>query len=217
MRRRVSAPKPAKPVAPKVNSKEIEKLFKTYADEESPDVMDMEGISRLSEALGIDPTADVRILVLMWRLGAVSKPGQVSCDEFQNGMENVGCDTIESLVELAPSLDPGFLERSTFREFYKFVFQFSREGTHRTIEKDVVVALLPMAVSNRSEHVTAFVEFLEQCSTTRITLDQWSSFLDFSDKVGVSPSFEGYEEDGAWPLLLDEYVEHWQKKNGAKK
>ena len=31
MRRRVSAPKPAKPVAPKVNSKEIEKLFKTYA------------------------------------------------------------------------------------------------------------------------------------------------------------------------------------------
>ena len=23
-------------------------------------------------------------------------------------------------------------------------------------------------------------------------------------QVGVSPSFEGYEEDGAWPLLLDE-------------
>ena len=92
---------------------------------------DTEGISRLSEALGIDPTADVRILVLMWRLGAVSKPGQVSCDEFQNGMENVGCDTIESLVELAPSLDPGFLERSTFREFYKFVFQVRPTSAER--------------------------------------------------------------------------------------
>ena len=48
----------------------------------------------------------------------------------------------------------------------------------------------------------------EQCSTTRITLDQWSSFADFSEKVGPPESgFEGYEEDGAWPLLLDEYVE----------
>ena len=61
----------------------------------------------------------------------MGKPGQVSCDEFQNGMENVGCDTIESLVELAPSLDPGFLERSTFREFYKFVFQVRPTSAER--------------------------------------------------------------------------------------
>ena len=42
---------------------------------------------------------------------------------------------------------------------------------------------------------------------TRVTLDQWCSFLEFSVKVGAAPGFEGYEEDGAWPLLLDEYVE----------
>ena len=40
-----------------------------------------------------------------------------------------------------------------------------------------------------------------------MTLDQWCSFLEFSVKVGAAPGFEGYEEDGAWPLLLDEYVE----------
>ena len=174
-------------------------------------------------------------------------------------MQKLGCDDVDSLVPLTPSLDPGFLERAEFREFYKFVFQatcalpfsraarisfffnrqtqFNREGTHRTIEKDVVAALLPLAIKDRSQHLQQFVAFLEQasanrstpfsssvcevsfsasayacgeqCSTTRITLDQWSSFADFSEKVGPPESgFEGYEEDGAWPLLLDEYVEY---------
>ena len=79
------------------------------------------------------------------------------------------------------------------------------EGTHRTIEKDIVSALLPIAIGDRSAHTVPFLAFLEKSSTTRVTLDQWCSFLEFSDKVG--PNFEGYEEDGAWPLLLDEYVE----------
>lgn len=46
------------------------------------------------------------------------------------------------LKEQLPSFDLGFMENEQFREFYKFTFQFSREGTHRTIEKDVAVPLL---------------------------------------------------------------------------
>ena len=84
---------------------------------------------------------------------------------------------------------------------------FSREGTHRTIEKDLVADLLPIAICGRSCHEDSFLKFLEASSTTRVTLDQWCSFLEFSVKVGAAPGFEGYEEDGAWPLLLDEYVE----------
>ena len=186
----------------------------------------------------------------MWRLGACSKPGQISLSEFETGMQRLGCESVESLAPVTPSLDPGFLERAEFREFYKFVFQvrararargralvrsrralslrralsmrlsraqFNREGTHRTIEKDVIAALLPLAIGDRSQHLAPFVEFLEQCSTTRITLDQWSSFADFSEKVGPPESgFEGYEEDGAWPLLLDEYVEYSKAKSGTK-
>ena len=158
----------------------------------------MEGISNLSQALSIDPTSDVRILALMWRLGACSKPGQISLSEFETGMQRLGCESVESLVPVTPSLDPGFLERAEFREFYKFVFQararvraracaralspralvpwraldasvsraqFNREGTHRTIEKDVIAALLPLAIGDRSQHLAPSVEFLEQCGS----------------------------------------------------
>jgi hypothetical protein len=119
-------------------------------------------------------------------------------------MFKLGVDSVEKITALLPSLDPGFMEHSSFREFYRFVFLFSREGTHRTIEKDIVVDLLPLVMSNRSVHTDLFVDFLRQCSSTRITLDQWNSFLEFSQ--AVSEDFSGYDEDGAWPLLIDEYV-----------
>ena len=99
----------------------------------------------------------------------------------------------------------------------KFVFLFTREGTHRTIEKEVILTLLPMVIADRSQHTQRFVDFLgseAQAATQRITLDQWSSFLEFSDKV--DGDFVGYDEDGAWPLLLDEYVEWCQEQAKPK-
>ena len=47
------------------------------------------------------------------------------------------------------------MESDEFREFYKFAFQFSREGTHRTIERDVASPLLQM---------------VSQCSTVFISV-----------------------------------------------
>ena len=75
----------------------------------------MDGISRLSEDLGLDPATDVRVLGksdyfitrviklfsllyyyyhhhvigLLWRLGASSKPGIVTKTEFFVGMKNL--------------------------------------------------------------------------------------------------------------------------------
>lgn len=51
---------------------------------------------------------------------------------------------VHQLKEQIPSFDLGFMEGEEFREFYKFTFQFSREGTHRTIERDVAAPLLEM-------------------------------------------------------------------------
>ena len=68
-------------------------------------------------------------------------------------------------------------------------------------------ALLPIAIGSRSAHTEPFLKFLAKDEkTTRVTLDQWTSFLEFSEKVGVD--FSGYDaESSAWPLLFDEYYE----------
>ncbi len=81
-------------------------------------------------------------------------------------------------------------------DLYRFVFQFSREGTHKTLEKDSVLSLLPIILDkHRAPHLPLFLDFLSSSAHTRITMDQWESFLQFQDSVRVDLS--GYEDDNA--------------------
>lgn len=182
-------------------------LAESLLDEDDPELISMEGISMLSEQLEINPESDVRLLVLLWKLGASSKPGAITKTEFIEGMKTIRKNSVSDLKSHLATLDPGFLERPEFREFYKFVFQFSREGTYKTIEKEVVSSLLPIVLdTNRAPHLESFLEFMKGCKETRITMDQWDSFLQFNYTVNYD--CKNYDDDGAWPLLLDEYVEY---------
>jgi DNA-binding Xre family transcriptional regulator len=93
----------------------IDNLSKQLIDEEDPEIISMEGIAKLCEMLEIDPSSDIRSLALVWRLGAVAKPGQISVSEFKAGMEKLGLSDIRGLKNHLPALDPGFLDRSEFR------------------------------------------------------------------------------------------------------
>jgi len=203
-------------------------MFDALVEEDNPDTADMEGISKLCTLLSLDPYEDIRVLVLLWKLGATKKPSEIQRDEFLSGSCNMNFDTVEKLSELVPSLDTGFLDTEDFRDFYKFCFQFNRTGTHKTLDKDLVIALLKMTLSAdsppriSSTRLSTFCEFLETNtdeSYSKITLDQWRSFLDFSlEFKDDDGGFEGYDEgESAWPVLIDEYVEFMEKRNGKKK
>jgi hypothetical protein len=138
-------------------------LFNSFADDDDPETISMEGISKLGEQLDMDPASDVRLLVLLWKLGAVSKPGLITKTEFITGMKKIRKDSIKGLKSISPSFDLGFLERQQFRELYRFVFKFNLEGTHKTLEKDMVIALLGLVLdTNRAPHLNHFIEFLQQ-------------------------------------------------------
>lgn len=96
------------------NSAVVE-LYESLADSEDSEIISMDGIGRLCEQLGIDPESDVRLLVLLWRLGANSKPGCITREEFMQGMRKIGKEDIKGIISLLPVLDPGFLERAEFR------------------------------------------------------------------------------------------------------
>jgi hypothetical protein len=211
----------------------------------------------LGEKLGVDALEDIRILVLLFKLGcAANPPGQLTLSEWIKGCSllsaqssnmltsHVTVDSWESLKhQVLPGLDTGFMDAAEFRDFYKFCFQFNRVGTHRTLDKDLVVALLPMVLKGRLPAVSVstktkksssktstttttsdnrldtFLEFLnvgdDKQLYSRITLDQWTSFLDFCLEV---PNLENYDEStSAWPVLIDEYVEYVEAKTSSSK
>lgn len=55
-----------------------------------------------------------------------------------------------------------------------------------------------------------FDQFLEQSKYKVMNKDQWCNVLEFSRSV--SADLSNYDEDGAWPVLLDEFVD-WYRKN----
>lgn len=139
-----------------------------------------------------------------------------------SGCQTLQLDSIAKFQALVPSLDTGFLEQNEFKNFYKFCFQFNREGTHRTLHKEMVATLLQMVLVGRvpQPRLDSFCAFLMATSTSvadsHITLDQWTSFLDFCYEC---QDLSDYDEDtSAWPVLIDEYVEYMEEeeKRGNK-
>ena len=85
------------------------------------------------------------------------------------------------------------------------------------MDKELVVALLNMVLKERipGDRLDTFCAFVEkQEGYTRITLDQWTSFLDFCYQV---PDLSQYDEGAsAWPVLIDEYVEYMEEQQKKK-
>jgi hypothetical protein len=81
----------------------------------------------------------------------------------------------------------------------------------------MVVALMKMVLKGRipSERLDSFCSFVEsQDSYTRITLDQWTSFLDFCRECEDLSTYD--ESNSAWPVLIDEYVEYMEEQQKKK-
>jgi len=196
-----------------INEAAAEKMFAEIADPDDPTTANMEGIFTLGEKLGMDATEDIRILVLLWKMGCREKPAQLQKQEWMQGCSQLQVDTWDKVKALVPSLETGFLEQTEFKDFYKFCFQFNRQGTHRTLDKELVTALLKLVLKDRisADRLETFCEFLEGAEQhTHITLDQWSSFLDFCYECEDLSTYD--ESTSAWPVVIDEYVEFMEKK-----
>jgi hypothetical protein len=102
-----------------MDSSAAESLFLRIADEDDPQIASMEGICKLCEDLDLDPLEDVRVLVLLWKLGANEKPAQISKVEWMQGCNKLQIDSVPKFKTIKPSLDLGFLETADFKDFYK--------------------------------------------------------------------------------------------------
>lgn len=70
-------------------------------------------------------------------------------------------------------------------------------------------AMLQLLLSKTWPLYPEFAQFLEQSKYRVINKDQWCNILEFSRTINNDLS--NYDFDGAWPVLLDEFVE-WLKQ-----
>lgn len=72
-------------------------------------------------------------------------------------------------------------------------------------------AMLSLLLSKSWPLFSDFAEFLEQPKAPRvINKDQWNNIFEFSRTINIDLS--NYSIDGAWPVLLDDFVEYLNNK-----
>ncbi len=68
-----------------------------------------------------------------------------------------------------------------------------------------------------ADHVARLTQFLEQhkdCAKRGVSMDEWTMLLQFCREI--TPDCANFQDDGAWPLLLDDYVEWRRGESGGE-
>ena len=75
-----------------------------------------------------------------------------------------------------------------------------------------IIMLQLLHANTFAEHIKSLTTFLESNGAIQkrgISHDEWMMMLQFCREV--DPDTSNYQDDGAWPVLLDDYVD-WYKE-----
>lgn len=124
----------------------------------------------------------------------------------------VRCDAwIIVLATLKKSLD----NESAFRNFYMFAFDYNKPPEQRSLPIETARQLFPLILEGRFAHLDLWNEFLQDRKHA-ISKDTYSLLLDFTKTI--DQNFNNFdEENGAWPVLLDEFVDFAKPRIVANK
>nr|XP_039262501.1 DCN1-like protein 5 [Styela clava] len=188
------------------STKKCLKWFQEYS--EMNDVIDPEGMEKFCEDISVEPE-NVVMLVLAHQLAA-KQMGYFTQGEWEKGMGNLQCDTAEKLKSKLDYLRSLLNDPSEFKNIYRYAFDFAREPDQRCIDIEVAKGMLQLLLGSKWSMFSKFYDFLEKSRYKSLNRDQWNNVLEFSR--AIKPDFSNYDVDGAWPVLIDEFVE-WYKEN----
>ncbi|XP_077373481.1 DCN1-like protein 5 isoform X2 [Festucalex cinctus] len=205
--KRISAPKAVGANKP-FSARKCLVWFRKYAG--PGDVVGPEAMEKFCEDVGVAPD-DVVMLVLAWRLGAANM-GFFTKDEWLRGMTTLKCDSTTGLrgklVSLRAQLND---DDAVFKSVYRYSFDFARDKDQRNVDMDTAKSMLTLLLDGTWPLFPAFLQFLE-CKSKGMNKDQWCNVLEFSRSFRTD--LTNYDQDGAWSVLLDEFVE-WYKAGAA--
>ncbi|KAK3100455.1 hypothetical protein FSP39_020327 [Pinctada imbricata] len=172
------------------------------------DTLGPEGMEKFCEDIGVEPE-NIVMLSLAWKLGAQTM-GFFTKAEWLKGMTELQCDCQRKLQQKLDNLRSYLDDPVRFKNIYRFAFDFARDKDQRSMDIETAKAMLALLLGKHWSLFPSFNMYLEQSKYKVINKDQWCNILEFSRSI--MSDLSNYDEDGAWPVLLDEFVE-WLKES----
>jgi len=186
------------------NSRHVEELYNRYRDQYD-DIILADGISLLCKDIQVDPQ-DIVTLVLSWHLKAATMC-EYTKQEFVSGLMALGIDSVEKFCEKVQFMRSELNDEQKFCEIYNFAFGWAKEKGQKSLALDTAIGMWQLLFEeNKWPLVEPWCQFLQARHNKAISKDTWSQLLEFARTV--DPTLSNYDTEGAWPYLIDEFVEY---------
>lgn len=101
------------------------------------------------------------------------------------------------------STDPKF-----FKQVYQFTFTYNLADGSRVLPIEVATDYWRLLLSDKFSKLDDWIKFIEEVNQRAVTRDTWDMILEFCIYLDNNPNLEDYDEEGAWPSIIDEFVEY---------
>ncbi|KAK5833579.1 hypothetical protein PVK06_017427 [Gossypium arboreum] len=165
----------------------------------------VDGITLLCNDLEVDPQ-DIIMLVISWHMNA-STMCEYSKMEFLRGLQELSVDTVEKFRDKISYIRSELNDEKKFHDIYNFAFSWAKEKGQKSMALDTAIGMWRLLFAEKKcPLLDHWCQFLQTRHNKAISRDTWSQLLEFFNKVDTG--LENYDAEGAWPYLIDEFVEY---------
>eukprot|EP00922_Rhytidocystis_sp_ex-Travisia-forbesii_P058141 GHVS01085993.1.p1 GENE.GHVS01085993.1~~GHVS01085993.1.p1 ORF type:complete len:348 (-),score=111.41 GHVS01085993.1:261-1304(-) len=212
-------------------------LFESYKDTATSKIIPS-GVCRLCEDIGLDVT-DAVLLAIAFKCGCAVQ-GEFTKDEFTTGMKAMGADSLLKLKSRVKDLRAELAVPQTLRPIYCYAFGYSLDVGSRHLVLELAVAYWRLLLTDHFVLLDEWIRFVEEQHQQRLEVlqersrkkmssaggsggeslpqkvelvsrDVWMMLFDLS--LNQDSELSDYDLNGAWPVLIDEFVEWRRERN----
>jgi len=99
-------------------------------------------------------------------------------------------------------------DEGLFKQVYLYTYGFARTPGQKSLSLETAIEYWKLLLGGKFVLVDSWIAFLQEKHGKSIPKDTWNMLYDFVRLANEDPSLGSYDDEGAWPSLIDQFVAH---------